>query len=273
MAMRFRRPTLVAIMLVCLLVISWIHLGDHDADDIPLPPLQQAPWPESTWQSWQSHEGVMVYWQSRAQPTGQIHLVTPEQAQPQRIATLNKDSAVPELLSQLNPATAQVAIHDQASLLLIHGPWNATDMHTLAAIVIHQWQLKPWPSSTTHIAPGIAPDLAQCIATHRSAAAWWAEQQGLSWYQHAQLDRSAVMTHQTLPNRAEWQAWRSQQSREWYQRALSDDGQVDIQANLAYHRLSYRQLAQWYDDLARSQAQQVVDFQQCLVNLVEMQRG
>lgn len=270
--MRFRRPTLVAIMLICLAVISWIHLSDHEADDIPLPPLTQAPWPESLWQTWQSHEGITVYWQSRALPTGQIHLVTPERATPQLIATLNKDSAVPELLSQLNPATAEIAIHKQASLLLIHGPWSASDMQTLAAIVIHQWQLKPWPRSTTHIAPGIAPDFAQCIATHRSAAAWWAEQQGLSWYQQTQLDIETVLAQSSRPNRAEWQAWRSQQSRSWYQRALADEGQVDIQSNLAYHQLPYHLLALWYDDLARSQVQQVVDFQQCLANLVEKLR-
>lgn len=266
--MRFRRPTLVGIMLMCLLIISWIHLANHEADDIPLPPLAQAPWPESLWQTWQSHEGVTVHWQSRAHATGTLYWLHPKHAAPSFIATLDSNASVSSLLDQIAPRTVDIADAAQPAILLIHGPWSATDMHTLAAIVIHQWRLQPWPASTARPHPA----LAHCISTHPSAAFWWAEQQALTWYQQSQLNIDAVLTQHALPNRTEWQAWRSQQSRKWYQLALSDDGQIDIQANLAYHQLPYRLLAQWYDDLARSQALQVFDFQQCLAALVDLPR-
>ena len=234
--MRFSRRTLNIIILSCLVLISWIHLGRTDPEQRPLEPLQLPPLSISPWHRWQTEEGITSYWQQTALPHGQIRLLT-RQHQDIRLPAEHWSQT---LQQQPRPETPQ-----PVSAILLQGPWQERQMQAISAWLIRHWQLQPASTS--------AETLGICEQHHAAGSLWFRSH----WASPvAQLDKA-------LPNRSQWQHFRQQRSRELRLRWLSHAGQLDIQSDIAYHRPPSGYYQHLYQALADSQKDAAAAYLNC----------
>ncbi|MCD8522359.1 MAG: hypothetical protein LRY66_09240 [Saccharospirillaceae bacterium] len=248
----FSRTTLSALIIVCLLLISWIHLGWKDEEQQPLPALQQPPLATADWQFWQSIEGVGVYLRS----AGDVHggYLALRSASEMHVLSLPANDWTQPLKQQL-PGH----VLGQAVILLVSGPWDELSQKTMAAYVIRSLQLHTLHAAST--------PLSACVIQHLPGALWLTQQQttdtGASVL-NALLSLNTEAVSTPLPDRKTWSEWRLEQTRMLRQNWQNDRRQIDIQADLAYYRPPEDLYRQLYNQLGQSQKTAPAELLQCL---------
>lgn len=244
------RTSLNIIIVVCLIVISWIHLSGDDADETLLEPLQQPALYDPHWQSWPNAEQVTVLLRRGGTTAG--GRVVLRNASGHRHFDLPADNWTIPLQQQLT------GLHQALpGVILVSGPWSDLEQQAIAALLIRELQIQPLPPSS-ELWPA-------CLSNHLPGALWLAQQAGLSWQTLKQLPQAlAQQAPPLLPGQQQWADWRLQQSRT-LRRHWQDDGtQIDIQADLAYHRLPENAYRSVYDALADAQKSDVAAALSCL---------
>lgn len=249
----FSRTTLSALIIICLLLISWINLGWKDEEQQPLPALQQPPLAATGWQFWQSLEGVGVYLRSAGDVNGGYLALRTTSA----VYTLKLPATDwAESLKQQLPGN----LKGGPALLMIAGPWDELSQKTMAAYVIRSLNLQP-------LQP-LSGSLPACIQEHLAGALWLGQKLGLEWQVLAALPGTLASTSPSymppLPQRSDWDNWRTEQSRSLRQRWQDDRDQIDIQADLAYYRLPEDLYRQLYTQLGQSQKTAPAELLHCL---------
>ncbi|MAD45412.1 MAG: hypothetical protein CMH98_10430 [Oceanospirillaceae bacterium] len=243
------RKSLNIIILVCLVVITWLNLAGGEDQEPPLEPLALPPLHDPQWQIWPNNEGVTVLLRAGGTIKGGTLAIRGAE-QTQQIALPNASWTIP-LYRALDTAPAE-----EPAALLISGPWPASEKQAMAALVIREQKLQPL-ATTTESWP-------QCIRSHMPGALWLAQQQGKDWQQLGQLADDPAATGITPPAQQAWAVWRLQQSRELRRRWQNEQTQIDIQADLAYHRLPFQAYSQLYESLADARPGEVRQVQNCL---------
>lgn len=230
------RVTLNIIIFLCLLLISWIHLSGRDPEQQPLEPLPLPPLHAAGWQHWPNNEQVSVWLRAGGSLAGGwLTLYSQQQQQTLALPANNWRPAVQAALPSLP--------HNEPAVLLLSGPWPLPEQQFLAALVVRELQLQPLP--------GPAADWPHCVYQHPAGALWLGQQLGLDWL--ALGDLPQALTTQplpALPTREQWAQWRLQHSRQLRQQWQDEQGQIDIQAALAYHRLPAEIYQQLYSALS-----------------------
>lgn len=237
------RPTLNALILLCMAVILWLNLSQPSTParlpDLALPALTSADWHYRL-----SGDGVEIW--LRAGGTVQGGTLA--------LATASHTQRLP-LPAEYNPAdlNALAITPEQAVILLISGPWPLRAQQQLAATLIRQFRLQPLT-----LQPLLWPG---CLQRHAAGALWLAQQQQRPWWQLPLLTASLAAA---LPGNDDWADWRLQQSRTLRQQWQDEQGQIDIQARLAYHRLPDNTYPALYQALGQAQPTDVADALSCL---------
>jgi hypothetical protein len=260
----FSRTTLSALIIICLLLISWINLGWKDEEQQPLPALQQPPLAAAGWQFWQSLEGVGVYLRSAGDVNGGYLALRTTSA----VYTLQLPATDwAESLKQQLPGN----LKGGPALLLIAGPWDELSQKTMAAYVIRSLNLQP-------LEP-LNGSLPACIQEHLAGALWLTQallpasalQPAPAWATLYSLPDSLDMlissdtqTKTAEPTRSAWAEWRLEQARLLRQSWQDDRDQIDIQADLAYYRLPEDLYRQLYHQLGQSQKTAPAELLHCL---------
>jgi len=243
------RTALNIIIIVCLLLISWIHLSQKDVENEPLEPLQLPSLNSGEWTYWTNNEGVSVLLRAGGNTDGGWLLLRGQQkSQPLFLPASNWADA-------LRPQLASLPGKEEAAAVVISGPWPVSEQQAMAALVIQQQQLHGGNGSRQH--------WDSCLRQHSAGALWLADQLSLPWYKLAQLTRSQAETL-SPPARTEWADWRLQRSRELRRQWQDEQGLIDIQADLAYHRLPDGTYQALYQSLADAQKTEVTEAMHCL---------
>lgn len=244
------RTTLNIIIFVCLLAITWLHLGSRDPEEQPLDDLLL---PELTEAGWEYHgqTGQVPVW-LRPGGTAAGGLLAIRSSQGLRTLSLPAADWLKAVQQQ------QATLPDNVpAVLLISGPWPLAEQALLAAWLIGEQRLQPLPGTDIH--------WPSCVREHPAGALWLGQQYGLDWTTLAALPGTlASSPAPDLPTRQAWEQWRLEQSRSMRRHWQDEQGQIDIQAAVAYHRLpadTYRQL---YQTLGSSQKTAVAALLDCL---------
>lgn len=217
------RTTLNIIVFLCLLLISWIHLSGRDAEEQPLEALHLPELSAAGWSFWPNTEQVSVW----LRPGGTIEggWLTLRSQQGTQQLSLPANDWLPTLQQAL-PSLP----HNLPAVVLLSGPWPTSEQQLMAAFLIREQHLQPLTRAVN--------DWPACMREHPAGALWLGQQLGLDWNVLAALPGTlASSLVPTLPTRAEWAQWRLQHSRQLRQQWQDEQGQIDIQAALAYHRL------------------------------------
>ena len=240
------RRTLNALIIGCLLIITYLNLSTTPDEDTPLEPLTLAPLPETGWHLWYSREGVPVYWQSNAEDSLRIAVQGDEDVSFK--TRVNGQDWATALKARLMNSDS-----DFAAGIALQGPLSETELKQAASYLISTLQLTPPPTR-----------MSECRQQHPAGALWWNREQGKSTVSDVDLPASVLSTgdaqaaiqpamqSQGLPDRDAWQAFRSGEAkrlrREWLSPAA-----IDIAADLAYHRWPENDLKHLYQTLATAQ--------------------
>ncbi len=243
------RTALNIIIIVCLLLISWIHLSQKDVENEPLEPLQLPPLSNGEWTYWTNNESVSVMLRAGGNIDGGWLLLRGQQKNPALFLPAGNWA------NALQPQLASLPIKDESAAVVISGPWSVAEQQAMAALVIQQQQLHGGNESRLH--------WHSCLRQHSAGALWLADQLSLPWYQLAQLTQARVAAI-TPPDRSDWADWRLQRSRELRRHWQDEQGLIDIQADLAYHRLPDGTYQALYQSLADAQKTEVTEAMRCL---------
>ena len=233
------RTTLNVIIFLCLLLISWIHLGNRNEEDQPLETLALPALTDAGWQLWPNAEQVTVWLRAGGTLNGGWLALQSEQELWRQM--LPASDWLPALQQHLQDMPS-----DTPAVVLISGPWPQAEQALLAAWLIRERRLQQQPETTTN--------WPVCVRDHMAGALWLGQQLGLDWSVLAAVPGTlASIPVPTLPTRAEWAQWRLEQSRQLRQQWQDESGQIDIQAALAYHRLPADTYQQLYSALSDAQ--------------------
>lgn len=242
------RTALNVIIIVCLLAISWIHLSQDDVEEEPLEPLVLPTLNAADWNIWSNNEGIYVALRAGGNTDGGRLKIHSAQQSVDLPLPFNDWSAA------LQSALANIE-KQQSLVIVISGPWSSTEQQAIAALTIRELQPTPRNESRLH--------WSDCIRQHSAGALWLADQLQLPWYQLAQLTQAATSDIQP-PLRDDWATWRLQKSRELRRQWQDEQGLIDIQAVLAYHRLPDSAYPMLYQSLADAQKTEVSEALSCL---------
>ena len=246
----FSRTTLNVIIIICLLIISWANLSGGDDENTPLEPLHLPPLADAGWQHWLPAEGVPV--RLRAGGTidgGTLVLKTAARSEHIHLPNAGWHEVLQTELSAL-PL-------EEAAVILVSGPWPQHEQRAMAALLIRSLRLQPLPASVE--------DWPDCVRAHPAGALWLAQQAGLDWQTLTVLPQQLQQFRPRLPERDVWAEWRLEQSRQLRRAWQDEQTQIDIQADLAYHRLPDGAYQTLYLALADAQKTEVSDALACLV--------
>lgn len=232
------RRTLNAIIIGCLLIITYLNLTTTPTEDTPLEPLTLPPLPETGWHLWYSSEGVPVYWQSNAEDSLRIAIQGDEDVSfKTRVNGQDWATALKARLMNFDS--------DFAAGVALQGPLSETELKQAATYLIATLKLRR-PSEGS----------SKCRKQHPAGALWWNRQQGRSAVRKVVLpvDNRTMNDDQNdaLPGRDTWQAFRSSESKRLRHEWLSPHG-IDMAADLAYHHWPEHDFNHLYQALATSQ--------------------
>jgi len=254
------RKTLNIIILVCLVAVVWLNMaGKHPDQPIP-EPLKLPPLHNDGWRNWNNQEQVTVLLHAGGTIDGGTLVI--------RSAEQNLHITLPASDWSISLyAALKTAPSDQPAAILISGPWSDNEKQAIAALVIREQKLLPLQQIThsTELWPA-------CVRNHLPGSLWLAQQQGLEWQQLGQLPLQ-LNPDTVLPSQQEWEVWRLQQSRELRRHWQDEQSQIDIQADLAYHRLPTQAYSDLYLALADAQPGDVAAALSCLTQNDEQPPG
>lgn len=243
----FSKTTLNILILGCLALIAWINLAHQDPEDTPLDALNQMPLSDRPWHTWQSLEGAWLYWQNIRSESVRVKVRFGDDSG----EALEINSELPtNLWAELLIEHLRDAPSNRTGILFIQGPLDERSLQTAAAYAIRTLALRPIPERSIN----------PCLELYPAGARWFSAAQNQSW---ASTPRATA----PLPDRSQWQAFRIQQSSELGDLWFSDAGQVDIQADLAYHSLPNNFFSLLYKDIGVSQKTAASDYQHCMAKI------
>ena len=245
------RSTLNVIIFVCLGAIIWINLSQNRQEDVVLEPLKLPLLNEGGWSRWTNQEQVTVLLRAGGTTEGGTVLVkSAEQSQHLQLPANDWATPLQQALATLPDAVQAV--------VLISGPWSNTDQQAMAALIIRERSLQPLSGSIEH--------WPSCIAAHLPGALWLGQYYGLDWRTLAALPGTlASAAIPDLPGREDWAIWRLDQSRQLRRAWQDEQSQIDIQADLTYHRLPDSAYQSLYLSLADAQKTEVTEALDCLL--------
>src|SRR5690606_30493061 len=146
------------------------------------------------WSFWPNTEQVSVW----LRPGGTIEggWLTLRSQQGNQHLSLPANDWLPTLQQAL-PTLAQ----DVPAVIVISGPWPASEQPLMAAFLIREQRLQPLAQNVN--------DWPVCLREHPAGALWLGQQYGLNWPALTQLPETLMnQPLPVLPTRDEWAQWR-----------------------------------------------------------------
>jgi hypothetical protein len=282
MNLRFSRSSLNLIIFICIILIGWASIDANidkqrsqdslTAEAIDLPALS-----ELHRQSWSSHEGIQVIWQTRLDTDFQIRVrgQLPEQGSME--TTINShlidsgfiswqqdhwqwdinmgndfELGLKKLSQQINDFPSP--LKGQPGTIILQGPWSADIARLISARLIKSLILKPLnsfaDSSTMNKTERASAEIYLCPWQPVSAQYWLQDQLSSAHQSRANIDAKQwlVSPWPKLPpiNEQSLRIWKQTFVQQWLLNWQNPATQFDILSDLAYYRLPQNYLLQGY---------------------------
>lgn len=276
MKLRFSRSTLNLIIFTCIILIGWASIDKNREDEptktemIELPPLT-----ELQHQSWFSHEGIQVIWQTRLDTDFQIRIRaavgnghSKSQLKAQADSSLFSwqqdywqwdfslgdqfELGLPSLNQQLNNFPAQ--LKGQPATIILQGPWSDDIARLTSARLIKSLSLKPL-GSMVNDSPAESQNenhtnTYTCPWQPVSAQFWLQDQLTQAKQSHPNIETkqwfvSAWPTPAPI-NEPSLRIWKQTFVQQWQLNWQNSVTQFDILSDLAYYRLPQNYLLEGY---------------------------
>jgi hypothetical protein len=280
MKLRFSRSTLNLIIFTCIILIGWASIDKNRKDDTPKTEMiELLPLTELQPQSWFSHEGVQVIWQTRLDTDFQIrirgqgkynHSITPldsslfswQQDYWQWDFSLGDqfELGLPSLSQQLNNFPDH--LKGQPATIILQGPWSADIARLTSARLIRSLALKSLDSVTSSVDASPSTESPNENGSNTASHAHTCPWQPVSaqyWLQdqltHAKQSQPNIETKQwivsTWPtlapiDEASLRIWKQTFVQQWQLNWQNAATQFDILSDLAYYRLPQNYLLEGY---------------------------
>ncbi|MFT6449561.1 MAG: hypothetical protein ACJAW8_001927 [Oleispira sp.] len=276
MKLRFSRSTLNLIIFTCIILIGWASIDKNRTDDAPktemieLPPLT-----ELQHQSWFSHEGIQVIWQTRLDTdflirirgTGKYDiskipldssLFSWQQGYWQWDFSLGDqfEQGLPSLSQQLNNFPDH--LKGQPATIILQGPWSDDIARLTSARLIRSLALKPLDSVTRSADTPLSTKSHNKSDTNTYSCPWqpvsaqfWLQDQ----LTHAKKSQPNIETKEWIVsawptlapiNEASLRIWKQTFVQQWQLNWQNAATQFDILSDLAYYRLPQNYLLEGY---------------------------
>ncbi|MFT4776666.1 MAG: hypothetical protein ACI9B7_001039 [Oleispira sp.] len=298
MKLRFSRSSLNLIIFICIILIGWASIDANDKKKRTIDPLAAqtidlAALSPLKQQTWSSHEGVEVIWQTRLDTDFQI-----------RVRGQRNNGAVSQpfetfLISwqddywqwdinlggdfELGLPKLSQLIHDfptplkgQPATIILQGPWSAGIARLTSARLIKSLELKPLALHTKtntkmNLTNRAAAKIYSCPWQPVSAQYWLQDQLGNSQQSRPDIlnkqwwvspwPKLAPISEQSL------RIWKQTFVQQWQLNWQSSATQFDMLADLAYYRLPQNYLLAGYWGINALDATQLETYlAQCLMS-------
>jgi hypothetical protein len=282
MKLRFSRSSLNLIIFICIILIGWASIdanidkqrpgGSLKTEAIDLPALS-----ELHPQSWSSHEGIQVIWQTRLDTDFQIRVrgQLPEQGSIETTIDshlidsgfiswqpghwqwdINMDDdfelGLKKLSQQINDFPSP--LKGQPGTIILQGPWSADIARLISARLIKSLTLKPLNSFADSSAMSKkempSAEIYLCPWQPVSAQYWLQDQLKSAYQSRANIDTKQwlVSPWPKLPpiNEQSLRIWKQTFVQQWQLNWQNPATQFDILSDLAYYRLPQNYLLAGY---------------------------
>jgi hypothetical protein len=282
MNLRFSRSSLNLIIFICIILIGWASIdanidkqrseGSLTTEAIDLPTLS-----ELHRQSWSSHEGIQVIWQTRLDTDFQIRVRGQLPKQESRETTINNnlidsgfiswqpdhwqwdinmgddfELGLKKLSQQINDFP--LPLKGQPGTIILQGPWSADIARLISARLIKSLLLKPLNSfadrSTMSNKEMPSAEIYLCPWQPVSAQYWLQDQLSSPHQSRANIDAKQwlVSPWPKLPpiNEQSLRIWKQTFVQQWQLNWQNPVTQFDILSDLAYYRLPQNYLLAGY---------------------------
>ncbi|MGK0247495.1 MAG: hypothetical protein ACI910_000218 [Oleispira sp.] len=287
MNLRFSRSSLNLIIFACIILIGWASIdanidklrseGSLTTEAIDLPALS-----ELHHQSWSSHEGIQIFWQTRLDTDFQIRVRGQLPDQGNLETTIDNHVIASGFISwqqdhwqwdinmgddfELGLKKLSQHINDfpsplkgQPATIILQGPWSAGIARLISARLIKSLTLKPLNSfadsstmnraelNKTEIAPA---ELYLCPWQPVSAQYWLQDQLSSAHQSRPNIDAKQwlISPWPKLPPISEQslRIWKQTFVQQWQLKWQNPATQFDILSDLAYYRLPQNYLLEGY---------------------------
>lgn len=276
MKLRFSRSTLNLIIFTCIILIGWASIDKNQKDNAPKTEMiKLLPLTELQQQSWFSHEGIQVIWQTRLDTdflirirgAGKYDHSTPpldsslfswQQNYWQWDFSLGDqfEQGLPSLSQQLNNFPNH--LKGQPATIILQGPWSDDIARLTSARLIRSLALKPLGSVTRSVDAPSSTKLHNKNDNNTYSCPWqpvsaqfWLQDQ----LTHAKQSQPNIETKEwtvsawpTLApiNEASLRIWKQTFVQQWQLNWQNAATQFDILSDLAYYRLPQNYLLEGY---------------------------
>jgi hypothetical protein len=278
MNLRFSRSSLNLIIFTCIILIGWASIDKQRSEDsqkidvISLPALS-----ELRRQSWSSHEGIQVIWQTRLDTDFQIRVRGQLPKQESMGTTINShlidsgsiswkpdywqwdinmgedfELGLKKLIQHINGFPSP--LKGQPATIILQGPWSADIARLISARLIKSLILKPLNSfanhSEKHRTERSPAEIYLCPWQPVSAQYWLQDQLSSTHQSRANIDAKKwlVSPWPKLPPISEQslRIWQQTFVQQWQLNWQNPTTQFDILSDLAYYRLPQNYLLAGY---------------------------
>jgi hypothetical protein len=276
MKLRFSRSSLNLIIFTCIILIGWASIDKNSPEESSeFQPLDLPALSDLNQQSWSSHEGIQVVWQTRLDTDFQIRIrgqgkrdsanrnlestfISWQQDYWQWDINMGEDFelGLSKLSQQIQHFPTQ--LKNQPAIIILQGPWSADIARLTSARIIKSLQLKPLEVSTLSKATNIDAQTNAQISTAISACPW--QPVSAQFWLQDQLSNAkqstADITHkqwlvsswpELAPiNEPSLYIWKQTFVQQWQLNWQNPATQFDILTDLAYYRLPQNYLLEGY---------------------------
>ncbi|MFT4763088.1 MAG: hypothetical protein ACI9OH_000172 [Oleispira sp.] len=274
MNLRFSRSSLNLIIFTCIILIGWASIDANvdkqrtedsvNAEIIDLPALS-----ELQQQSWSSHEGIQVIWQTRLDTDFQIRIRGQVPKKKSKVAANNSldsgliswqqdywqwdinigedfELGLTKLSQQINEFPS--SLKGQPATIILQGPWSADIARLSSARLIKSLELKPLISFA--VATNKEHPIHTCPWQPVSAQYWLQDQIASTHQSQANIDTKQWLMHDwpdLAPlNEQSLHIWKQTFVQQWQLNWQNPATQFDILTDLAYYRLPQNYLLEGY---------------------------
>jgi hypothetical protein len=276
MKLRFSRSSLNLIIFTCIILIGWASIDKNSTEESSeFQPLDLPALSNLNQQSWSSHEGIQVVWQTRLDTDFQIRIrgqrkrdsanrnlestfISWQQDYWQWDINMGEDFelGLSKLSQQIQHFPTQ--LKNQPAIIILQGPWSADIARLTSARIIKSLKLKPLEISTISKAAPTDAQINVQTSTAISACPWqpvsaqfWLQDQ----LSNAKQSRADITHKQWLVsswpelapiNEPSLYIWKQTFVQQWQLNWLNPATQFDILTDLAYYRLPQNYLLEGY---------------------------
>jgi hypothetical protein len=278
MKLRFSRSSLNIIIFTCIILIGWASIDKNSLEELSeFQPLDLPALTDLKQQTWSSHEGIHVIWQTRLDTDFQIRIrgqrnnesanshldasfISWQQDYWQWDISMGEDFelGLSKLSQQINDFPS--ALQAQPATIILQGPWSSDIARLTSARIIKSLKLKPLKklsfSKTTNVhasteaATEINKPIYACPWQPVSAQFWLQNQ-----LSSAKQSRADITNKQWLVsswpelaqiNEQSLHIWKQTFVQQWQLNWQNPATQFDILTDLAYYRLPQNYLLEGY---------------------------